>query len=367
MIMTNRRISGGLCALLLLLGSACSESAEDGAGEPPPQSADGSPSPPDGLEPARVIYIENTTLTAYDLGEESSEEISDLPSADVDLAPDGTRFAAVRESAPGRADPDAFRRPEIVIGTLDGGGTQPLGRGRAPMWSPDSKLLAAVVPAAARVECPPGVEGDAEGTCAPEKVVAYDPESGSPPVDLLETEPRWFLVGWSGKHVVGIDAHGEMAAVGPGEEPFSFIGLSSTEVWDVSPTEQQFLTITDNGAQITDFEGDIVERIELDGARLADGTWSPDGSRVAAVFLDTSRSPMVARLGVINAASGAVDFVADEESAQGQVVWGADGSFAYVGTDPVDPARLQAVLCSPELRCEPLFDWTEGIRLLGLV
>jgi dipeptidyl aminopeptidase/acylaminoacyl peptidase len=365
--MRRMRTLAGISRLLalLLLAAACNDSAES-SGRP---SEDPAPSPTQAAgPPASLVYLDGTTLTSFDLSEQSSEEISTLPSADVDLSPDGTQFVVVQESAPGGVDPDGYRQPEIVIGSLDGGGTRPLGPGRSPIWSPDSSLVAAIVPAAARVECPPGVEGDAEGTCAPEKVVAYDPAAGSNAVDLLGTEPRWFLVGWSLNQVVGIDAKGEMAAAAPGEPLFSFLGLSSTEVWDVSPTEQRFVTlIGGTNAQITNFEGHRLEEIELDGARLADGEWSPDGSRVAAVFLDTSQAPMVARLGVIDVTSGAVEFIPDEESAQGQVVWGADGSFAYVGTDPEDPARLQAVLCSPSFQCEPLFDWTEGIRLLGLV
>ena len=353
----------GLVALLLL-AAACNDSGEP-SGRP---AEDPAPSPTQSGPPARLVYLDGTTLTSFDLSEQSSEEISTLPSADVDLAPDGTQFAMVQESAPGGVDPDGYRQPEIVIGSLDGGGTRPLGPGRSPMWSPDSSLLAAIVPAAARVECPPGIEGDTEGTCAPEKVVAYDPAGGSAAVDLLGTAPRWFLVGWSLNQVVGIDANGEMTAAAPGEPLFSFLGLSSTEVWDVSPTEQRFVTlIGGTNAQITNFEGHTLKEIELDGARLADGEWSPDGSRVAAVFLDTSQAPLVARLGVIDVTSGAVEFVPGEESAQGQVVWGADGSFAYVGTDPEDPARLQAVSCSPSLQCEPLFEWTEGVRLLGLL
>ena len=361
-----RRLCAVLSIPLLLAGAACNEpgdSAEEPGGDPSP-----SPSSEQPTEPEQLIYVDGTTLKSFSLADLEDGEIRSLPSADIDLAPDGRRYAVVRETASGEPDPDAFRQPEIVVGSLDGGRATRLGPGRSPMWSPDSSLIAAPVPAGARVECPAGLEGDAEGMCSPEKVVAYDPESGPPGTNLLGTEPRWFLLGWSDNQVVGIDARGEMAAAAPGEDPLSFIGLSSTEVWDVSPTERRFVTVIGTSdAQVTDFDAQILHKIDLEGARLGAGEWSPDGSRVAAVFLNTSETPMVARLGVIDASSGAVEFVPGEVTAQGQVVWGVDGSFAYVGTDTNDPGLLQAILCSPELDCEPLFAWTEGIRLLGLV
>ena len=72
------------------------------------------------------------------------------------------------------------------------------------------------------------------------------------------------------------------------------------------------------------------------------------------------------RLGVIDVGANEVEVVPDSQGAQGNVVWGPDGSFAYVRTDPGKPAKLQAVLCSEDLSCEPAFSWRGRVALLAV-
>ena len=48
-----------------------------------------SPSPEQPTEPEQLIYVDGTTLKSFSLADLEDGEIRSLPSADIDLAPDG--------------------------------------------------------------------------------------------------------------------------------------------------------------------------------------------------------------------------------------------------------------------------------------
>jgi hypothetical protein len=141
------------------------------------------------------------------------------------------------------------------------------------------------------------------------------------------------------------------------------LGFEPSEIWDVSPTELKLLVVQEGSAFFTVPEAGADPPLPLEGAVLEDGTWSPDGNRVAAVLLEGSND---ARLGVVNVESNEIEVVPESDGAQGNVVWGPAGSFAYVRADPNRPASLQAMVCSEDLSCEAGFTWRRGVTLLAV-
>ena len=83
-----RRLCAVLSIALLLAGVACNDepgdSAEGPGSEPLPQSE-----PRAAHGPEQLIYVDGTTLKSFSLADLEDSEIRSLPSADIDLAPDG--------------------------------------------------------------------------------------------------------------------------------------------------------------------------------------------------------------------------------------------------------------------------------------
>lgn len=309
--------------------------------QPPdlPVTATTSPEPSEAVPPDEpstgtptLFYVKGTTLRAFDPNSGDDTVLNELPSADVTLSLDGARFAVVSDSDD---EPDGFIAPEIAVGSV---GTEPqtLGSGRSPLFSPTGDRLAAVTE---------------------ETVVIYDLSTGESQI-VLEGG-GWSLIGWSGDDVVAAGPSG-VALAGAGAP--RFLRQSAAGVWGVSPAGPEFLVITRDGSQLVDLDAGTDVPVAT-GGRWADGMWSPDGTKVAAVVLE--RGPV--ELTILDTATGRTSVVPDSRGAQGGVVWSADSEwFAYVRVDPDDSFDLQAVICSAELECEAAFSWGRGVALLGL-
>lgn len=325
--------------------SACVTSPEPPSAAPtfPP---DETPPPP----PTTLIYVDRTTLKAYDLKTGAAEVIADLPSADVAVSPDGALYAVVEETDPRGSTHEGFRRPAIVIaGTSGTQAPDDLGPGRSPVWDPDSSALAAVLPA-----------GRTES-------MAIYKLPGGPPVLTGDPETLWTIVGWHGDELIAIGARSGVVALptvrSETRSPFTdeprALGIQPSELWGVSPAGTQYVAIRGRGAVI---EGEgAARRIDVDAA-LGDGTWSFDGATIGVVFIEGPATG----LGLIDVATGQVRDVADGQRAQGNVVWALDGqTFAFVRVDPERRSRLEAMVCASSTECSSAFSWDEGIRLLA--
>lgn len=345
--------------LLVLLSVACSGS-ENGA-NPAPTEAPATETPgPESAPGATLLFLHRTTLMSFEIGSGLSV-VAELPSADVALSPDTQSLVVVRETSPLGPGPEGFRDPELLLRPTDGDAAERLGPGRSPLWSPDGQGVAAIV-AAGGENCP-GVETEGAGCPGAEQVVVYDPaDPGGPPETVTGPALGYSLLGWLGTDVVSLRAPGVTVL---GDQPLPF---TPSEIWGASPSGDIVLQVDDNGARFTGIDAQAPQaEVNVDGAGLADGTWSYDGGTVAVVLIKPSGARVISRLALIDTDSGVVTIVPDSEGAQGQVVWDASSSrFAYVRINPADARKLQAVSCSIELDCRELFPFRQGVALLGL-
>jgi hypothetical protein len=338
-------------ALLLALLMACTTTTEAPDGPAPAEPSPG----------AVLYYLRRTTLASMDLASGRQNTLAELPSADAALAPDTTRMVVVEETSPRGSSPEGFRKPSLLVGPTEEWAITELGPGRSPLWAADGSAVAAIAPV--KGEGCPGVETEGGGCPATEEVVAYDPAAPTEsPETLAGAALGYSLLGWSGETVLALRAPGE-AVLGDEELPYR-----PAELWGASPVGEIFLQVDDDGARFirVDAQAPSAE-VDLDGARLGDGTWSFDGSTVAVVLLEPVGVRLSSRLALIDTESGAVSEVPGGGGAQGQVVWSGDSKrFAYVRVDPDKKSRLQAVMCTVDLDCRPLFSWVQGVTLLGL-
>jgi Tol biopolymer transport system component len=354
-MLLDRVAVGALCLALALAVAGCADDDPAPLSEQPPAST-------------TLVYVDRTDLVSYDLESGETEIIvSDTPSADVAVSSDGDRYVVVKENSPKGTGPEGFRDPVLLVSELDGEPVE-MGPGRSPTWSPDGEQLAAIVEAEGYQIC--GATG--RDCFTADRVGVYDAAGGA---DQEATSAlganRWTIVGWMDDHVLGLGADGKVTLGEPGDAfaEVEQLDLSPSEVWGISPVERTILVVEGGRAYFLHTDGQPASsgtqgaEIALDGGRLGDGTWSPDGDTVAAARLDRRASDLV----VIDVGSGDVTDVLDSEGAQGNVVWSPDASsFSYVRVDPSSRGRLQAVLCTTDLECEPLFSWKEGVRLLAL-
>ena len=301
-----------------------------------------------------LLYVNRTTLYSYDLSSGRRQEVTQLPSGDVAVSPDGTRFVAVKETSPAGPGPEGFRRPALVLGDI---GPQAasrsitLGPGRSPLWSPDGQQIAAIAGA------PGGME----------RVVAYALDgAGRRGARPVLPRDRWSILGWSDGRVLGLGAHTGASLGVPGElDDAESLGLMPSQVWGVSPVTPRLLVVKGKTTHFFTPNQKAGPYLHFGKAVLGDGSWSPDGRWVAAALLQPQASFFASKLVVIDASSGRVQNVPRSTGAQGGVVWDAAAeSFAYVRARR-PTGRLEAVVCTTDLSCRTTFAWSQGVYLLG--
>jgi hypothetical protein len=362
-------VSAALCAVL----AACP--ADSGVTEDPGST------PPAETGPQALLYVNGITLFSFDLDSGESSRLAELPSADVAVSPDGDYLAVVEETSPAGPSAEGFRKPVVRAATVDDPGTlEKLGQGRSPVWSPDSSEVAAVDEAEGHTKCPldpattetEGEEVGLEGCVTAERIVVYPIPSGKPEV-THGADAGWSILGWGGtESIVAIALTSEPFLVvnspGAGHETRQVLGFAPAEVWGTSPASYTILVVGhENGTFFASPGEGSQPPLEGLGARLGDGAWAPDGETIAAALI-TGRVTAKSRLVMIDVPGNKYEVMEDTEGVQGNVVWAEDSeSFAYVRTSPERKGRLEAVLCEvDDFECEPLFDWREGIKLLGL-
>ncbi|HWC14887.1 MAG TPA: hypothetical protein VG929_09855 [Actinomycetota bacterium] len=374
--MAGRRTAIGGCLFFLVASIAGCTSGGQPAAAPTPEVSFTPDAPPAPAE--ELLYVEGRTLKVYDLAEGSIRDITELPSADVAVSPDGRLLVAVREAgtkatgdhqdqgagghedeghegqgaegegAEGEGgdteDPEGFGEPEVVIASTEGPeDPSVLGPGRSPVWGPNSASLAVIAPAG---------EGEA--------IHVYQ-LPGSSRQTASPTDELWSIVGWQGTDIVAIGSRSGPVAISSLGDEVKPLDVPAIELWGVSPASVTHLRVSDEGARL---EGAIEGSIGgLEGGTLGNGTWSWDGTRIASAAISDGG---VTSLVVINTRTRGLRQVRGSRGAQGNVVWSVGNDrFAYVRVDQNDRSRLEAVVCTVELECDELFNWARGVRLLA--
>lgn len=293
----------------------------------------------------QLLYLQRTTLKRFDIDSGETTIVRELPSADVQAAPGAPLLAYLSEG------------PSLTVLNLASEDEVDLGPGVAPLWKPGGGRIAFLRPA-------PG--SCVEEGCPPlrAEVVLADPETGAP-VTLLP-RGRWSLLAWAGDDLLAFDARTlEVFALDASGEQTP-LGLEPSEFWDASPDGSWMVRVGERGTVFAPradrATGSIAVPIQ---GRLADGEWSPDGERVAAVVLRRARSHAV----VFSPGQPEPVALPGSQGAAGNVVWSDDGdAVALARVDPSAGGRLEAIHCSvvDAPRCVSLFSWRRSITLLQL-
>jgi len=358
-----------LMAVLVVFAACQIEEAAPPA-EPDPSGSENEPS-----ELSELIYVEGATLKSFALESGKSAVISELPSADVVVSPDSSRWASVVETSPRGATPEGFRKPAVQIGnTTDSENPLQIGPGTAPYWAPDSSEVLATAVAEGYQTCPLDEEGIKESGCTSAvRVVAY-PAVGGEARTILGANSSWQVLGFTEDETIvalaGTSSGPPYAVYGAAGAPAAerrTLGFEPSEIWGVSPTEFQILVVEDARAFLTKpGQGAAPPLDRLAKTRLGDGAWSPDGRYISLAALNVKGGRVASsRLVLIDVDGNRVMNVPQSAGAQGGVAWSPDASsFAYTRAAG---RRLEAVVCALDgLDCEPAFDWAQGVRLLGL-
>ena len=299
------------------------------------------------LEPTPVastelLYLRDKELVAYDLVTGTQTEISGLPSPDVAVSPDGLLLVAVEEGSPHGPGPEGYREPRLVVASTSGDETpSELGPGRSPVWAPSSTAVAAIT-----------------RTARGESIVIYNLPGTASPTAAPDDE-RWSIVGWRGTDVVAIGSRSGVVAIPTTGGDLTPLSIPPSNLWGVSPTGTAHLAVDGDEVRIAGAKNERLDGLE---ATLGDGSWSWGGDHIAVALLDGPGG-----LAVIDVGRATVTDIDEGVGAQGNVVWSATGErFAFVRIDPTNRGRLQAVTCTLDKRCDPLFSWGRGVRLLAL-
>jgi hypothetical protein len=316
-----------------------------------------SPSPtPRGLQ---VLYLDRTTVYLTDGG--GARGIARLPSANVFASQGSPWIAYLVPGAPSGGDEDFVPRPRLRLWDPRSGGNYPAGPAVDALWNADGTRLAFLRPSA-------GYRCDAE-TCTGglSLRVLKAPSADSTP--LLPRGP-WTLLAWSGDRALVADRRdpAHTLSVGPGGDTLR-LEVPPSQMWDASPDGRRLVIARPGQVRVVPLtegkpDGDGAELDLGRGYVLADGAFSHDGSRVAAVALDP-RSPRRSHLVVFSALRPEPRVLPGSSGAAADVLWSEDDS-RVVAAAQTRPGRLEALACPADggARCRPLFGWKRGVTLL---
>ena len=296
---------------------------------------------PTPLAATELLYLRDRELVAYDLATGTQTDITELPSPDVAVSPDGSLLVAVEEGSPQGPGPEGYREPLLVVASTGGTETaSELGPGRSPVWAPSSAAVAAIVP-----------------TQRGESIVVYN-LPGVASATAAPDDERWSIVGWRGTDIVAIGSRSGVVAIPTTGGDITPLDVPPSNLWGVSPTGATHLSVAGDEVRLV---GPTNERVRGLEATLGDGSWSWGGAHVAVALLDRAGG-----LALIDVARADVTDIPEGVGAQGNVVWSVTGErFAFVRVDPENRGRLQAVTCTLDDRCDELFSWGRGVRLLA--
>ena len=336
--------------------------AADGPGATSGSLPAGAPSPPASTQPASVLYLDDSSLRRFVIDGGKVATVGKLEASRA--VAQGGRIAYVGSGTP--EEGDFLARPELHLWTLESNSDKELGPGFSPLWRPGGGALAYLRPLEER-SC------DAETCTGDSEVVAFDVTTGEGTV--LLPGGRWSLLTWAGEDllVADLNALDATVRVSPSASRTE-LAVTPSEVWGASPDGRLLVRARLETAETIALGprglGKTIATIDLGGRRLAEGTWSEDSKRVAAVLLDVGPAGgLTSELAVIDAAAGGVHEVPGTSGATGPVLWGP-GNDSVLAARSVGRSggRLEAVSCRAQRAagCDPLFTWKLGVTLLAL-
>jgi hypothetical protein len=345
-------------ALVSLLFLSCStDGAKRPTAAPSPRSTTSSDSAPVVPGPARtLLYLDGRDLRSLDLETGRDRLLDRAPSTDAEATSDGSVIAYVVSSSPTPGDEDFIATPEVRVVEVESGASSTVGPGFSPLWTRDGTRLAMLVPTEVR-EC----EGEAcAGTVS---AVVADRATGER-ATVVDAGSMSLLGWWGDRLLVGLQDPPSVIAVSI-DGSIERLDLAPNEVWGPAPDGTNLLVVDGNFARFVAPGAPKGVSVPLEGLVLGEGTWAPDAGVVAAVGLRPRGSELV----LVEPESSGLERVGGSEGAQGQVVWAPDSaSFVFTRSTGGRAFRLEAVHCSLQgLRCEKLFSWGRGVRLLALI
>lgn len=371
MSMTRTRSFGALGMVVAITAAATTGCDSPSRGTERESVFDGATSRP-AIEPVRlstpsVLYMDGAVLHRADLATGERDRLGRLATREVFAAPTGRWLA---EIVPREGEADAERdfvlQPELRVLELATGREMVVGRGFAPLWHPRDGVLAYLRPRSPR-RC----SGEVCDTRS--EVVRLDVSSGRE--DVLLPPGRWALLSWLGDGVLVSDADrtGGVVLARAEDEPRT-LAFSPSEIWGGSPDGRWLIAARGRTMALYSVEDGSIEPdavpLRLGGAVMAEGSWAPDSSIVAAATLDPStaaaRGSRVVSfsvgdadprpIGGLGGVAGPVLLSPDARTVVTSRVAGRGG------------LRLEAVSCEIEegSRCRPLFSWIRGVTLLAV-
>jgi hypothetical protein len=312
-----------------------------------------------------LLYLRGASLHERDLDSGRDVRRLRLPSPDAYVAPRGRWVAVVRDARPPvLGEEDFAARPVLALVDLVSGRRVGLGPGFSPLWDASGESLAWLRPLGGR-----SCEG--EVCVGRAEVVALGlPEMRS---RVVLGGGAWGLISWLGDRLLVSDGSDLSGVVLASEDGSSSIALRPSEVWGASPDGEVLLRTGRGKAQFlkVDAGAGTGQATDVSGGshRLAEGSWSPEGGRLAAVEIVVRTSGVPASRVVVVTRAGDVDAVAGSQGAAGPVLWSPSGKqIAFARAAGPGKRRLEAVVCAvePPGGCRSLFSWRRGITLLRL-
>jgi hypothetical protein len=252
---------------------------------------------------------------------------------------------------------DFVAKPELRLLELGSGRETVVGPGFAPLWAPGSRGLVFLRPQGDR-RCSGEV-------CKGDLAVVYVELATARRRVLLEGG-RWGLLSWLGSRVLVSDVGnltGTLAVSTDGSK--RRIAPSPQEVWGGSPDGRWLVTVRSGRPEFLSVEGGVPTgaSVPISTGRgvLAEGAWSPDSTRVAAVVLGRRAG----RLVTFGPEAPIPRTFAGARGTTGPVLWSPDGG--QVVATRTARRGLQVIACRVEdLRCRPLLDYERDVSLVGL-
>jgi hypothetical protein len=320
----------------------------------PEQAASGAP----------VLYLKGSTLySTYGWGGRT-ERIGRLPSANVFAAQGSSWLAYLAPGAPPRPDADFVPRPQLRVWDPASGTQFTVGPGVDALWNGPGTRVAYLRPAGDR-KC----EGE---TCSGRvEVVVLNPRSRESRV--LVGPGNWVLLAWSGDGLLISDQSSpdHVIRVSPGGAR-RMLPVAPSQLWDASPDGRWLLIVQGGETEFVPLargrvSGSPVKVPLGSGYVLADGAWSHDSTRVAAVALDQG-DPSASKAVIFSPRDPKPHRLKRSRGATGGVLWAAsDGAVVFSRTAGARDTLLQAEYCPVEAagyRCRSVLSWFQGVLLL---
>jgi hypothetical protein len=368
-------VAAALCAVI----TACP--ADGGSESRSSNPSSGTETPLDELQ--SLIFADGPTLYSYDIGLRKPSQMAELPSTEVSVAPDARRYVVVDPKRSTASPSEGTPSPVLLLAPMGSeASVTKLGPGHSPVWAPDSASVAAVARARGYFSCPFTPKATTKETVVPEedclpaeRVVVYTTgDVDEEPATALGAGDGWTLLGWSGDR--------RIVAIAQGRQPFLVVnqvgaafqdrevpGFAPQSVRGISPTEYRLLIAQGRKTFLTSPGVGAQPPLQVGDSSVGDGSWSLDGALVAAPLKNARPNGRVkSRLALIDVSANKVLSVPGSMGAQSGVVWSSDSKyFAYLRSSSASTGRrLQAVACSTDFECKPLFNWRSGVRLLAL-